>query len=258
MNKNADYIDEWIHAEIRMCQGVAERFPKNYYSWTHRLFIARMVATNSANQRVSFLRKELQTIEPWLRRHVSDHSAAHYGGQILDLILTTCLPLFQEDDILFYLDVVRKSPMRLLNHSTLASHEVLWIWRRICSHAFMRLAQIESKEAIVASTLHDFVQTELIDVHQHWTDDKCDETSLNMDQQEVGLGRRCARSYMMYVVFQLKRLNLWHWVKDRQDKEEIVDLIHKASDKLANDGMIAHNFWKQSNDLQSFKLERSA
>jgi hypothetical protein len=63
---------------------------------------------------------------------------------------------------------------------------------------------------------------------------------------------------MMYVVFQLKRLDLWHWIQDRQDKDEIVDLIHKASDKLANDAMIAHNFWKQSNDLQSFRLERSA
>ena len=34
----------WAQHEIQLCKKVADRFPKNYYAWTHRSFVIRSIA----------------------------------------------------------------------------------------------------------------------------------------------------------------------------------------------------------------------
>ena len=157
--------------EIKLCIHVADRYPKNYYAWTHRIYVlqtlyGRMfleddghdsstgIAANTStfinNQLfVSLLEEEWTSIEVWLRTHVSDHSAAHFGGAVLRLLLqikrkAETAPSLPDDVADSKENDVGGLPIAWKAIFTARcaveaypTHEVLWIFRRICSHAFL-------------------------------------------------------------------------------------------------------------------------
>jgi hypothetical protein len=73
--------------EVKLCNSSANTHKRNYYTWTHRLYIVQhwkglaLSDSNipSQNARYSaFLKLELQDTWRWLQRHTSDASAAHH------------------------------------------------------------------------------------------------------------------------------------------------------------------------------------
>ena len=88
-----------------ICSSVAEKYPKNYYAWTHRIYVVSelllspMFIINDTNNNTDtiigninniskFLETELKEkmYNEWLPKHPTDHSAIHYTCQILDYI----------------------------------------------------------------------------------------------------------------------------------------------------------------------------
>lgn len=134
-----------IREELKLCTVVAERFPKNYYAWTHRLYCIRKAP--------SLLQEEWNFILGWLPTHVSDHSAVHYGGQVLLLLLQV-----NNNNRLELVQSAMEEGRRLV--TVRPAHEVLWIFRRVCAHATMLLIleENETDDEILASMQEYFVQ----------------------------------------------------------------------------------------------------
>jgi Protein prenyltransferase alpha subunit repeat len=82
-------ILDLFRGEAKICREIAERYPKNYYAWTHRrYFLGILIQSIDLNveEKTRILRNEWEEmIEEWLPRHMSDHSAAHYAAQVLEL-----------------------------------------------------------------------------------------------------------------------------------------------------------------------------
>ncbi len=126
-------LSQWTNKEIEVCTTIAENKPKNYYAWTHRRFVIDTIiqntdeitkATSSTTRHghtshstnndlhhfnseyqlfvCKMLESEFQFIHStWIVKHVSDHSAVHYGGEILRIMLLlrmSSLQLINADD----------------------------------------------------------------------------------------------------------------------------------------------------------------
>lgn len=143
---------DFARKEIKLCIRVADRYPKNYYAWTHRIYVLRslqdlcdVVKSDNLRRCVSeaggnmfrvLLKEELSTTEPWLRTHLSDHSAAHFGGCVLRMLLNMQLmdAKIAGEGISIAVEAI-ESARRLIR--LYPAQEVLWIFRRICSHALL-------------------------------------------------------------------------------------------------------------------------
>jgi len=163
-----DNLMDLVRNEIKVCIRVADRYPKNYYAWTHRIYIVQRLkgglrqepTTLTTNKKenddnicqqlfISLLEEEWTFIETWMRTHVSDHSAAHYGGCVLRMLLQVKRNINKEtipqDASLVLPDSVTSCTAFALKALSTAkrateafpTHEVVWIFRRICSHAFL-------------------------------------------------------------------------------------------------------------------------
>jgi len=71
---NPDVI---VRHELRICAKVAQTYSRNYYSWTHRLFVLK--ETDSKE----ILESELAFSTKWVNEHAPDHSGWHYRQQVL-------------------------------------------------------------------------------------------------------------------------------------------------------------------------------
>ena len=122
-------ITEWTKNELEICTSIAEKYPKNYYAWTHRRFVIDTIlqiqiqlgiqtkmnpndGTPPTNKNIAqendtnntsydtlkdytwnLLQSEFSMIHStWITKHVSDHSAVHYGGEILQIMILLKLP----------------------------------------------------------------------------------------------------------------------------------------------------------------------
>ncbi len=192
-------INNWAMDEINVCTSIAERYPKNYYAWTHRIFVIQTIITQidttplyspekeSTNANKSFhsrydkegtngetmnvetikwnilklVQNEIHFIEKWLQSHISDHSAAHYGGQVMDIYLQLLSEINPNAKMVPNLvnlgeDICTNCNKLILSYP---QKEVLWIWKRICGRFLIRIA---SHELSVLSTT-DHIQKETYD-----------------------------------------------------------------------------------------------
>lgn len=162
-NNNApsqNTIEEWTSKELEICTKIAEKYPKNYYAWTHRRFVMDTLllikmqdgnVSSSINDYTwKILESEFHMINSlWITKHVSDHSAVHYGGEILRILISFKKGLFvptqnyssikgsnrSQEWIMEQLQqVLNESQTLILKHP---SNEVIWIWRRICSQIYI-------------------------------------------------------------------------------------------------------------------------
>ncbi len=154
-------IEEWTSKELEICTQIAEKYPKNYYAWTHRRFVMdtllQLMKMQDGNVLSSIkdytwkiLESEFNMISSlWITKHVSDHSAVHYGGEILRILISFKKGLFvstqnyssikscnrSHEWIVEQLQLVlSESQTLILKHP---SNEVIWIWRRICSQIYI-------------------------------------------------------------------------------------------------------------------------
>eukprot|EP00058_Branchiostoma_floridae_P001218 XP_002586706.1 hypothetical protein BRAFLDRAFT_217651 [Branchiostoma floridae] len=66
--------EKLLEAELAVCQRSAERYPSNYYAWTHRAWVVE----NVARCHYKILMRELSDTRHWISRHISDHSGLQY------------------------------------------------------------------------------------------------------------------------------------------------------------------------------------
>lgn len=65
-----------IESEVQLCQLSAERHPKNYYAWMHRLWLTQFMT-------IGEIQREGSLMNLWLQQHVSDHSAATHSLHVI-------------------------------------------------------------------------------------------------------------------------------------------------------------------------------
>lgn len=65
-----------LDTELNICTKMSESYPKNYYSWMHRLWLLQFL-------NISGLESELIFTRTWLLSHMSDHSAANHRQQVI-------------------------------------------------------------------------------------------------------------------------------------------------------------------------------
>jgi protein prenyltransferase alpha subunit repeat containing protein 1 len=144
-DNNETTLVDLVHKEIAHCSKIAEKFPKNYYAWTHRRYLwsscilPHLQSNNEIFQ--TLLQKEFDALKAWLEQHISDHSAVHYLTQVLEIQLRS----MQKDESQS-LAVSKKSldlSQSLL--STHSDHESLWILRRLIVQLLHQHAQTISE-----------------------------------------------------------------------------------------------------------------
>ena len=70
-----------IQIELDLCTKMSESYPKNYYSWMHRLWLLQFMNFNQLESEMSFTKI-------WLNSHVSDHSCSSHRQEVIIRILS--------------------------------------------------------------------------------------------------------------------------------------------------------------------------
>lgn len=83
--------DVEMNIELDLCTIMSEKYPKNYYSWLHRLWLLEGMT-------IVQLESELKFTSTWLISHVSDHSAASHRCQIIFRIVSLLSITINIDD----------------------------------------------------------------------------------------------------------------------------------------------------------------
>ncbi|KAG8595737.1 hypothetical protein GDO81_001607 [Engystomops pustulosus] len=127
-----------VHEEMNVCSEAAGRYPSNYNSWSHRIWVLQHLGKLN----VKLLIDELSSTKHWVSMHVSDHSGFHYRQFLLKSLLfraqTDCentsraslsregetprpnLPVLIEEELELSRDLIESYP----------GHEALWCHRR--------------------------------------------------------------------------------------------------------------------------------
>jgi Protein prenyltransferase alpha subunit repeat len=94
-----------LEVEIALCSAMSESYPKNYYSWLHRLWLLQFME-------FAQLKSELDFTRAWLTSHVSDHSASNHRVQVIIRIISL-ISAFESGD-----KESQSSGPETLNHNT--------------------------------------------------------------------------------------------------------------------------------------------
>jgi len=142
---------DYVKSEVEICDRVASSFPKNYYAWTYRIVVVRDFVRNICDLSdkrcivlgFKLLQNEIKIIEnKWLTRHVSDHSASHYGTMVLRLLVD-----LNFNSLSFCTESIRSMLKYVFGRiefirpiiASFPSHEVLWKYRRMNISTYMYL-----------------------------------------------------------------------------------------------------------------------
>jgi hypothetical protein len=149
--------DIFFAREVKTCIDVAEKFPKNYYAWTHRRYLWDLFSFDTSGTELRDEQKKIrrqhqqrqryiQLLETelmigmwqeWLPKHPADHSAVHYSCQVLDLLLHEMILLRLDseqqmlEDRVEYVCFSALEQVRVLMSKFSHENESLWILRRI-------------------------------------------------------------------------------------------------------------------------------
>jgi hypothetical protein len=102
--------DVEMNIELDLCTIMSEKYPKNYYSWLHRLWLLKGMT-------IVQLESELKFTLTWLISHVSDHSAASHRSQIIFRILSLLSNTSNNNDHNdpYQMQILEKFMARILN-----------------------------------------------------------------------------------------------------------------------------------------------
>jgi hypothetical protein len=199
------------------CTQVAERYPKNYYAWTHRRYLWTLLLPHIQPPDDSVvLQEEFLNICKWLQRHVSDHSAVHYGSQVLELWVCSTqfkeVPQRQQISDTSIAQHALKEVQRLVQHHE--SHEAMWIFRRLVvgvllQHLRDRTLVIQEIQTVYKEVVSTEGKKETASVVHAWT-------------------------FLVWSVMQLQYVGE---VVDDLDLSTAVSVLQQHSD-------VAHEMWK--------------
>jgi len=242
----------WSQEEINTCIRIAEKYPKNYYAWTHRRYSIETVMGLGAcyaheyGQNIDHiiareaLKQELESIQKWLQTHVSDHSAAHYGGVILRLMIIhnkECKDTLSDQHKIDNevkvetkhkpIDDVLQENMILCRDliDKFASNEVIWIWRRISSKIHLEYL----RDGLHLALLNQFVQEEIDDVMKHHLNKDC------VSEKEDH--KRCilfGTTYILWLLASLRR-NYQFFSLENEGENGIIGGLNQDHEELSHD-----------------------
>ncbi|KAH8115257.1 protein prenylyltransferase [Phellopilus nigrolimitatus] len=111
-----------LRTELDVAARACEIYPRNYYAWHHR-----RSACGHVPQRliVSLLKDELASLERWIDRHVSDHSAVDYICLVVEELRS---PGLGADAVADCVERCRRHALGLVR--SYPSHEALWLYVR--------------------------------------------------------------------------------------------------------------------------------
>lgn len=241
-------LHDVLTKEIRMCNLIAEKYPKNYYCWTYRLNVISHYVEFNRNE---FAVKQLMESEinwltnVWLQQHVSDHSAAHYGGEILRMCLELCTDDSESDNVSWHLRYLSKIMWNGDNSckfyvEKFPSNEVVWIWRRICSRLLLeclskRMHGISKEEYLQFVT--EFVNKEILSILKRFCVTSCAHDHASLYAKK-------------YVSWNLKHIQKFR-IEIGNNCQEIMDLFD-VSEESHN---VLHKYWV-GNVEKFFKVNR--
>jgi hypothetical protein len=240
-----------VQQEIVICTRVAERYPKNYYAWTHRRYLLgqlqnlvqeRKNNNNSIAQKfISLLQTEWSFILNWLKTHVSDHSAVHYGGQVLELWLNSIQndPEMSVIQIQITTETLQAARDLVDRHQ---DHETMWIFRRVVVVTVMRYCY--SRKANNNSNLQ---ATVLAIIWNQDVEQVYNSTIANRDDSSLSLDHRPdhAWSYIMWVLVQMRLLEAPTTTAALLPTDEDAEMLYsKTLTALRENNTIGHCMWQ--------------
>lgn len=205
--ETANELKDGIFArEVKTCIDVADKYPKNYYAWTHRRYLWDIFSFDTTStkhgevqekgglqeQRELFIQLlETELIvgmwQEWLPKHPADHSAVHYACQVLDLLLNEIMslqldsgqPLIEEK--IAPVSVSALNQVRILLSKYSEENESLWILRRITyktlwKHKEFSNAMASLVRSLVRNDLKSIVSSTLSSDVEFQQGDNCNES----------------------------------------------------------------------------------
>ncbi|XP_053322535.1 protein prenyltransferase alpha subunit repeat-containing protein 1 [Spea bombifrons] len=91
---STERIHDVVQEEMRVCSEAAGRYPSNYNSWSHRIWVLQHLGKLDTK----LLINELSSTKHWVSVHVSDHSGFHYRQFLLKSLLNRT-PADQENSV---------------------------------------------------------------------------------------------------------------------------------------------------------------
>jgi hypothetical protein len=168
--------------------------------------------------------EEWNFVTGWLPQHVSDHSAVHYGGQVLQILQNT-------NKGTLYVQNAMREAKRLVE--LFPTHEVLWILRRVCARTMLQLLEQEDAELQTAAFPSQHIQDE-------WNHDQ--ESKQPTIGSELELEWRQTHVYRLsYIVWVA---NLCHFADHK-----VIQVKQKAIEALKQCEFIPYNLWRIKDGL---------
>jgi hypothetical protein len=175
----SEFLNQFLplaKAEVNSMVSVVKGYPKNYYAWSHKIFMVQTflqkyneLMSSVANplscddeaivqlqQKVlDFLIMQVKwSTEEWLPAHVSDHSAVHYGAKVLQLLIEFRMeanyPSVEaqqnsnnpgKSKLTTYtaaLEAIQSERNKIVDLiEQYPKHEALWLYRRYCCFMFL-------------------------------------------------------------------------------------------------------------------------
>ena len=297
-----DYVmNNWAIDEINVCTSIAERYPKNYYAWTHRIFVIQTIinqrdvhnsqmkestkATKGNDQIdndrtygdtmmnvkniemdiLQLLQNEIHFIEKWLQSHISDHSAAHYGGQVMDIYLQLLSDTNINDNQAKTIpNLVHLGKEICTNCKSMISSypqkEVLWIWKRICSRFLIRIIshdlhkeKSDKSTSILNELLQKYIFKDITTILQEHKESGVN-SSNDVDKNAYNVH---SLTYIVWIMRQIKIyqvkddspiLRKSHSLQmlDLNENYDIQQLESCALQQLSRNDSICYNTWRLS------------
>ncbi|EJD08120.1 protein prenylyltransferase [Fomitiporia mediterranea MF3/22] len=141
---NADLSVSALQTEFNVVRHACELYPRNYFAWYHRTLCLRSFLTYNSGSLVNLpmidlknvLTSELEDVNLWISRHVSDHSAMDYMCRIVDAldeffpVTPSGRDLVPEDEFpgLRHAIACIRNTLNLVE--AFPSHEALWLYLR--------------------------------------------------------------------------------------------------------------------------------
>ncbi|KAE8633058.1 hypothetical protein XENTR_v10001762 [Xenopus tropicalis] len=164
--ETSERIQAIVQEEMHVCCEAAGRYPSNYNSWSHRIWVVQHLG----NLNAKLLIDELSSTKHWVSMHVSDHSGFHYRQFLLKSLLSKtlkdsdnvtellvneenlCLPREEEanwNQICFDLPFLLEEEMELNRElvDSYPGHETLWCHRRQIFNVIHQLLLEQSQSA---------------------------------------------------------------------------------------------------------------
>ncbi|KAK3606300.1 hypothetical protein CHS0354_037978 [Potamilus streckersoni] len=135
-----------MKAELRVCEKAAEKYPCNYYAWSHRIWVIQ----HCHNFCIQLLLGELQKTEGWVSKHVSDHSGFHYRQFLLSTLQRQAECLHNQFKLLYQNLLLKEHQFIVDLIHTYPGHEALWSHRKFVFHISY---QVFSPEIGTVSTI---------------------------------------------------------------------------------------------------------